>query len=386
MTGYFTHGIIISFIYFQVVILIIILSNIVLLRRMRGENELVDFPSVSILVPARNEEARISKCLHSLLVQDYPNFEVIVLDDQSGDNTADILTSIEIEYPGLKIITGAPTPGGFIGKSWACVQLAQHAQGDLLFFTDADTEFQPQALQQIVKSQVGAQADLLTGYPRQVLESWGERILVPFFLWALMCFIPLWLAYQNKISGISAAVGQLMLFRREAYQKIGGHAAVGTEIVEDIALAKNIKRAGLRWRVMNVTDLVSCRMYLGGQEAFDGFAKNIFAGFEFRLVEFLFVYLWLGLMFLQPLGILIAKFFNLVPAASYPELLICVGLSMMVWCIPYAELKVPTFLGVLYPITMIANEVVAIRSLILSMSGNLSWKGRRLPRPKWKWL
>jgi len=386
MASYFNHGMIISFIYFQAAVLIIILSNIILLHRPRHPYKSVNFPFVSILVPARDEEKSISKCIHSLLGQDYPNYEVIVLDDQSSDDTADILQRIGIDYPRLKVLVGTSPPEGFTGKNWACAQLVQHAQGELLLFTDADTIFQPQALKEIVRAMLGEQADLITGYPRQLMESWGERLLVPFFLWAVLCFTPLWLAYRLRIPSLSTAVGQMMLFRREAYQKVGGHAALGAAIVEDIALARSIKRAGLRWRVVNIMDLISCRMYLGSQEAFDGFAKNLFATFDFRLGEFLFVYLWLGALFLEPLIILTSKLFGIAPSASYFELAICLGFSVLVWCIPYWELKFPLILGIFYPITMIANECAAFKSLILSLTGRLSWKGRPITRPKWKWL
>lgn len=229
-------------------------------------------------------------------------------------------------------------------------------------------------------------ADLLTGYPRQVMRSWGECLLVPFFLWAGLCFTPLWLAYRLRVPNLSTAVGQMMLFRRSAYQKVGGHAALGPKIVEDLALASSIKRAGLRWRVMNITDLVSCRMYLGSQEAFDGFAKNLFAAFDFHLGEFLFVYLWLGALFLEPLIILAARLFGLAPTASYIELAICILLSVLIWCLPFWELKLPLILGLIYPITMLANIGAAVQSLLLSLTGRLAWKGRPLPRPKWKWL
>src|SRR5665647_1163422 len=188
MTNYFTHWMIMSFIFFQVVVLMIILSNIILLHLPRHQPKLIFLPCVSILVPARDEEKSISKCIHSLLGQDYPDYEVIVYDDLSSDNTANILKRIGIDYPGLKILSGTAVPEGFTGKNWACAQLAQHARGDLLLFTDADTEFQPQALQEIVKAMEGEKADLLTGYPRQELGSWGERLLVPFFLWAVLCF------------------------------------------------------------------------------------------------------------------------------------------------------------------------------------------------------
>ena len=386
MTNYFTHGLIVHFIYFQALVLMILLSNIILLHRPRHRSKSINFPSVSILVPARDEEKSISKCIHSLLVQDYPDYEVIVLDDYSSDNTANILKQIKIDYPSLNVLSGIPLPEGFTGKNWACAQLAQHAQGELLLFTDADTEFQPQALREIVKAMAGENADLLTGYPRQEMGSWGERLLVPFFLWAVLCFIPLWLAYRLRIPNLSTAVGQMMLFRREAYQKVGGHAALGAQIVEDIALARRIKKAGLRWRVLNITDLISCRMYRGSQEAYDGFAKNLFATFDFHLGIFLFVYLWLGALFLEPLIILLAKLFGLFPSASYIELAICIGLSVLIWCITYWELKLPIILSFIYPITMIANEIVAFQSIIFSLSGRLSWKGRPLPRAKLKLL
>jgi chlorobactene glucosyltransferase len=386
MTYYVTHGLIISFIYFQAVVLIIVLSNIMLLHRIRRHDDPLDFPSVSILVPARDEESRISACIFSLLGQDYLNYEVIVLDDQSSDGTAALLQHIGIDHPRLKVFTGSPPPQGYIGKNWACTQLAHHAQGDLLLFTDADTIFQPQALKEIVRAMMGEQADFITGYPRQLMESWGERLLVPFFLWSALCFIPLWLAYRLRISSLTTAVGQVMLFRREAYQAVGGHTALGAVIVEDIALARSIKRAGLCWRVANVTDLVSCRMYLGGQRAVAGFAKNLFAVFNFRLGEFLFAYLWLGALFLEPLIILTAKLFGLAPHASYPELISCIALSWLVWIIPYGELRIPPLLGLIYPLTIIANMVAAIHSLLRSLTGRLSWKGRPLPRPKWRWL
>jgi chlorobactene glucosyltransferase len=150
MSNYFTHGMILSFIYFQVVVLINIISNIIFLHHIHCKKEPVNFPFVSILVPARNEEKRISKCIHSLVRQDYPDYEVIVLDDKSSVATAAILGQIKVGEPTLEILSGAPLPQGFTGKNWACAQLAQHARGDLWLFTDADTVFQPHALRKIV--------------------------------------------------------------------------------------------------------------------------------------------------------------------------------------------------------------------------------------------
>jgi chlorobactene glucosyltransferase len=386
MVSYLTHGLIISYIFFQLVILLILLSNVLILHRSRLYPQSHDFPSISVLVPARNEEKNIRRCVQSLLELDYPDFEVFILDDQSSDGTRALLDQVAATQPRLKILAGTPPPEGLSGKNWACAQLAQHSQGELLLFTDADTIFKPQALQLIVPALRGEKADLMTGFPRQLVGSWGERLLVPFFTWAMLSFIPLWLAYRLKFPALSSAVGQMMLFRREAYQKIGGHANLNNVFVDDLTLTRRIKAAGLRWRVMNVSDLISCRMYHHSREAFDGFTKNLFAAFDFRVMIFLFVYIWLGMLFLEPLILLFAVALGHAQSAQIGELVICIGLSLLLWLIPYFEMRVPLTLGFIYPVTILANELAAFSSLFLSLTGRLSWKERRLSRPKWKWL
>ena len=385
MVTYLTHGLIISFIFFLLVVLVIILSNILILHRARRHAQPLHFPSVSVLIPARNEENSIQSCVQSLLDQDYPAYEVIVLDDQSSDGTQAILEQIAYSQPRLKLHTGSIPPEGLAGKNWACTQLAQHSVGDLLLFTDADTTYKPQALRLIVSAMLGEKTDLMTGYPQQWVGSWGERLLVPFFSWAMLSFIPLWLAYRLRWAVLSSAVGQMMLFEREAYLKIGGHASLDSAFVDDLTLTRRIKAAGLRWRVMNVSDLIACRMYHSSREAYDGFARNLFAAFDFHLLVYLFVYLWLAVLFIWPLIALAALAFGKAYAFQPGEVFVCIGLSLLVWIIPYYEIKVPLALGFIYPGTILANEMVAFRSLILSLTGRLSWKGRQLARPRWKW-
>ena len=226
----------------------------------------------------------------------------------------------------------------------------------------------------------------MSGFPRQHVQTWGERLLVPFFSWAVLCFIPLWLAYRIRLPFLSSAVGQMMLFRREAYLKIGGHETLGPAIVDDLVLARRIKAAGLRWRVMRVSNLITCRMYQNGRDAFDGFSKNLFATFDFRLLIFLFVFIWLGLLFVEPLLVLLALVLGFASSANLSELISCIGLSLLIWIIPYIELGIPAYLGLFYPATILANEAAAFQSLRLSLAGRLSWKDRSLARPKWKWL
>jgi len=341
---------------------------------------------VSILVPARNEEKNIARCVQSLLALDYPSFEVLVLDDQSSDNTKSILEKLSRTHSILKVLDGDLPPENQVGKNWACSQLASKAQGELLFFTDADTFHRPETLKTIVTVLVGEQADLLTGFPHQEVRTWGERLLVPFFSWALLCFNPLALAYKLRLPALSSAIGQMMLFRREAYLMIGGHDGISSSIVDDLMLARKIKSYGLRWRVIYIADLISCRMYRNSRETFNGFAKNLFAAFDFRLLPFLFIFLWLAVLFLGPLIILMFMIFGQIPHIQASNLFICIGLSIILWLLPYIYLGIPYSLVLLYPVTILAIELVAFTSLRNSLIGNLSWKDRKIPKTHWKWI
>ena len=178
----FQHSLIYDLIAFQAVLWLIALSNTWVLRRARRHAPPAHLPRVSVLVPARNEEANIERCVASLLAQDYPDFEVLVLDDESTDGTGCILARLAAADPRLRVLSGRPLEAGWRGKNWACAQLAAQANGELLFFTDADTHHQPQTLRAFATALIGEGADLLGGFPRQEVETLGEQFIVPFFL------------------------------------------------------------------------------------------------------------------------------------------------------------------------------------------------------------
>ncbi len=386
MSSYLTRDLIAHLVVFQSVLLLIALGNTWALRRAARHGAPSRWPKVSVLVPARDEEAHIARCVRSLLAQDYSDFEVLVLDDQSSDETGPILARMASSEGRLRVLSGQPLPPGWLGKNWACHQLAAQASGELLYFTDADTIHQPQALRAAVAVMEEERADLLTGFPRQVVRTWGERLIVPFFSWACYCFLPLSLAYRLRAPALSCAIGQLLVFRRSAYQAIGGHSAIRASIVEDLQLAKRIKAAGHRWRMFDATRLVSCRMYRSGSEARAGLSKNLFAAFEFRLLPYLYAWLWLAVMFLEPPLVLGLGAMGLLPGVRVAPILLCMGLSVALWWVPYRGLRLPWYLALLYPLTLAAIESVAWRSLRLTVSGRLQWKGRDLERPQWKWL
>lgn len=383
-TNPFAHDQVLHLIVFQAVLLLILLDNIRITRRARRHSPPQKFPMVSVLVPARNEERNIAGCVESLLAQDYPNFEVIVLDDESSDGTRRILETIAAAHLELRLLDGVPPASKVVGKNWACSQLAIQARGELLLFTDADTHHHKNMLSSAVTALLGEKADLLTGFPRQEVRSWGEKLLVPFFSWVIFSFIPLAVAYRFNLSFLSSAVGQFMLFRREAYQTIGGHASVGASVVDDISLARRIQSARLRCRMAHLADLVTCRMYHTGREAVDGFTKNLFAVFDYRLIPYMFAFLWLLAMFWEPLFVLALGLSGkgyLSPPVSIAG---CLAGAVLVWMIPYINLGIPFELAFLYPFTILANVVVAFRSLIFTLGGKNKWKERSLARVRWK--
>jgi chlorobactene glucosyltransferase len=194
------------------------------------------------------------------------------------------------------------------------------------------------------------------------------------------------LAYKLRSTVLSIAVGQLMIFKRDAYETVGGHAALGTNFLDDIVLARRIKAAGLRWRVLSISDLVSCRMYRSSQRAYEGLTKSLFGAFGYRLLPYLFVVLWLLIMTWVPIVVSALRVADMAPLADPQMLLVCLGLGLLTWLIPYLEIRVPFYLVFIYPVTILANAWVMMRSLVFSLGGKLRWKDRALDKPKWKWL
>ena len=264
-------------------------------------------PLVSALVPARNEARRITPCLQSLARQDYPNYEILVLDDHSEDRTADVVLDLGFtrEKTGQRrLLEGRPLPEGWTGKSWACHQLAAAARGEYLLFTDADTVHDPAALGAFVGHASDNDAALLSAWPRQVTHTWSERAVIPLVYVLLLGALPHYLlcrlqrrpgyargASKQTLETLGAANGQYILFRRDAYEIIGGHAAVRDHLVEDVALGRLVAaRTGEGLRLINCdgSRLVSCRMYTSFAEVWEGFHQKPARGFR-RIVGFVLV-------------------------------------------------------------------------------------------------
>ncbi|WP_423224879.1 glycosyltransferase [Candidatus Amarolinea aalborgensis] len=371
---------------FAACLVLIALSNWRLLRRVEGGAPPAQWPRVSVLVPARNEEINIGDCVRSLLTQNCPDLEVIVLDDQSCDRTGEILAELASQDRRLRVLAGQALPDGWLGKHWACQQLAESATGDLLFFTDADTRHEPQSLRHGVVALMTEQADLLTACPRLEVVTWAEKLVIPFFPWGVLSFLPLALAYRVRASALCAANGQYMLFRRAAYDQIGGYAAVRADAVDDIALARQIKAHGLSWRMALATQDVRCRMYRNSAQVFEGFTKNLFAGFGYRVLPFLLIWLWICIVFLQP-PIVLALIAAGLLHSTYSVVMAAVGvfLAVLLWGISNARFGFPLYLALLYPVTTVLTLFIAARSVAFAVRGRSTWKGRTMVQARIRW-
>jgi len=381
----------VGIIIFISVLLIIALSNWWALRRLDQQAaysyQPIQPPSVSVLIPARNEAANILPMVESILNQDYPNFQVLVLDDNSEDETGLILAKLASTDSRVCFLKGQPLPEGWMGKQWACHQLMQAATGELLLFTDADTRHQPHALHNAVVVMLAEGIDLLSALPYQEVTTWGERLIVPLLYWSFMVFIPLHLAYRIKLPAISMAIGQFMLIRRHTLEKIGGFEPIRKNAADDLSIVRRVKANGFHWKVMDAGMDIHCRMYTNFKQASQGITKNLFAVFDYRILPFIFVWLWLGLVFLGPLVVLAAGGLG-YPVNNTSLLLagIAVAEALALWLLVVKRFRFSLQIAMFYPFNMLIAIVLALRAVILNLQGKASWKGRRLARQDIHWF
>ena len=336
---------------------------------------------LTVIIPARNEAASLPSCLSSLVAQSEPGFaldsewQLLVVDDHSTDATASIAAS----YPGVTLLH-APywdqtTRGAFTGKNNACWAGAQAAEGRLLLFTDADTIHEPGSLSRARHELARYNVSLLSYSPRQLTSGFWQRALMP------LVFAELAIAYPPKqvndpASPIAAANGQFLLVAQQDYFDLGGHRAVAPQVLEDVALARNFKRARRTLRFRYAADALSTRMYRTTADMMEGWTKNLALLFPslipLALLRLLDLILFLGLPLLA-----LYPFFTTLQR----------GLILLVWArvlwriyariaksnFPAADctlavLGLPLFIGLL----LRSYQQVKLRK-------SVSWKGRDYP-------
>jgi chlorobactene glucosyltransferase len=270
---------------YQVVIAAIlglILINLILnLRSIRTPSSRARLPErpplISVLVPARNEEENIGNCLESLRSQDYPNFEVVVLDDNSEDNTAAIVTGYARSDNRVRLINGKPLPDDWAGKPFACQQLAEEARGSWLLFVDADTTHASHMLRSVLALAMQLKISMLSGFPRQINSSLPQKMAVPLIYFIIIGWVPLWWIHRSRSKMASVAIGQFLFFSRSEYWRIGGHEAVKGKILDDIWMGIEVGRHHGRHVAVDLSSVVSCDMYPSAMAMWHGLVRCIYS-------------------------------------------------------------------------------------------------------------
>ena len=337
------------------------------------------FPPLSIVVPARNEARQIERCVRSLLAQAYPDFEVIVVDDCSQDDTRAILDRIASENGRLRVIAGQPLPEGWVGKPWALEQGLRAASGDWLLTTDADTEHEPLAAGSALAYALKHRLDALSLLTDQVMIGTAERLILPSILWTIAFAVGGLEAVNDPRRPDNALFnGQYVLMSRRVYGAIGGYAALRGQVAEDLELARMLKLdPRFATALVGAQGLVRTRMYRSFGEVWNGFVKNFALGARGNALAS-----FAGLLFLaslSPLSPLIAAALVLL---GQPLLALFVALAMLC-AVLGAEVgmkrsRFPKGSGWTVPVGMAVLLAIFATSLFKHGSGRgVEWRGRR---------
>jgi glycosyltransferase involved in cell wall biosynthesis len=322
---------------------------------------------VSILIPARNEEANIGNLLEALRKMENKNFEIIVCNDHSTDNTEEIVKKmIELENR-VQIIQSAPLPQGWLGKNHACYQLAQQAKGRYLLFVDADVILLENIVSDAVSYAKKYNLALISIFPKQLQLSVGEKLTVPLMNYILLTLLPLIFVRISPFKSHAAANGQFMLFSAPIYKQVQPHNRFKNSAVEDIAISRFYKSKKLKSACLIGEERVQCRMYSSYSDALNGFSKNIFMFFGNLPV--------LALLFwaCATVGILPLFIYNFYSALAY------LGIAIFIQILYAATCKQRIFSTVLYfPVHLFFMFHVMLKSLISKKNKNYIWKGRNI--------
>lgn len=323
---------------------------------------------ISVLIPARNEEESILNLLNSLARQNYPNFEVIVLDDASTDNTYSIVQKFAAADERFRMIKGEPLPQGWLGKNFACHQLAQQATGDYLMFLDADEKVYDKLFHSAVHRMKTYRLALLSLFTNQEMHTLGERLVVPLMHVILLNLLPLRLVSLVKSPAVSAASGQFMLFDAVFYRQNQWHQLVKNQVVEDIEIMRLVKQKGLKGEALLANGMVSCRMYRSYWEGVEGFSKNLLAGFNYSVFGLL---IFLVLIVGGPLIIFLSGDIGLFVLAVTLIILTRLMISLSAG-------QNPIYNILLHPLQMLTLAVIAQQSIQKYLTKNIRWKGRNV--------
>lgn len=343
-----------------------------LLLRWPGNRELIH-ERVAILIPARNEESNIRTCLESVLAQQHlQDFSIYVLDDSSTDKTNAIVRELMVEHSNLVLIRGGELPEGWTGKNFACWQLANQASGaeyaEYLVFIDADVQLRFDAVAKSINALRKYRWSFISPYPRQIARTWSEWLIQPLLQWSWITTLPLRLAERSSRPQLTAANGQFLVIEQGAYFSAGGHKAIHEEVLDDIHLARQLKRNGFRGNVIDGSDIASCRMYHSWRELRDGYTKSLWSAFG-SISGAVLVVIFLISLYIFPLFIALQGFswgISLILFAYISRLMAAIRSRSSLTSV------------IFHPVAILILCYLIVRSWWLKRKNRLEWKARAL--------
>lgn len=332
---------------------------------------------ISILVPARNEAHRVlEKSISSMLDQTYQNYELIVLNDRSTDDTQKILKKLKAQNSKLKIIEGKEPEKDWLGKPHALKQAFENSNGEWILTADADIIFAPETLETVVDYAEKNNFDALTLIPKQIFGSFWEKLFMPVFGWFCLLAMPLH-RVNDPNRKESMGVGNFFIFRREVLEKIGGFESVKSEVAEDLKLAEIIKNKKFKLRI-DYAEFIETRMYSGFREIWEGFTKNLFSGMKFSVAKTIFgslsVLVFGALPPIFAFVFLLSKNFDL-----FLPLFITYIFQVLVFIYINLKWRGNIFYAFLAPLGLALFLAILANSTVRVLSGKgVTWKGRAI--------
>ncbi len=334
-------------------------------------------PSISVLIPARNEELGIAACVESVLANRGTTLEVIVLDDHSTDRTAMIVHEIAAKDPRVRLESAPPLPEGWCGKQHACWALAKHARNEIITFLDADVRLTPTALASMAEFLKQSSADMVSGFPRQETGTFLEKLLIPLINWLLLGFLPLFAMRRFRWAALGAGCGQWFMTTRTSYRKTGGHEAVKSSLHDGLTLPRAYRRAGFTSDLCDASRLATCRMYRSARGVWLGLAKNAREGMAATAQIGFWTVVLLAGQFCPLFGLLVCM-------NHEPRLAVVFGAAL------FNSLAIRTLLAlrfdgsllgvVCHPLAIVCLLAIQWYAVILAILGKpVGWKGRAHP-------
>ncbi|MDF1500548.1 MAG: glycosyltransferase [Anaerolineales bacterium] len=338
-------------------------------------------PSVTVIIPARDEEANIEACLKGLLTQDYPrgSLDILAVDDNSSDDTPAIVERLAASEPRLDLLQAPPLPPGWRGKQNACWHGAQHAQGDWLCFTDADTRAESALIATAIAETQKHQLDLLSLHPHQVMKSFWERLLMPVPFLTLMMLLDA-RRINDPSDRAAMANGQFILLHRAVYNEVDGHRSVRAAVLEDVEIAKRVKRAGFRIAIRGGGDLIRTRMYRDLSTLWNALARNGSELFGPTLTALAVLNAFFAAVFPWGYPLWLAVRLGSENTWIAVAALSAAAIGSAAWYAMHAMAlrihNVPLTYLLLLPITDFLMGVVNLDGLVQRLRGRRTWKGR----------